>query len=139
MRNLKKQFTAGFIPRVSATPAMANVQRSRLRAVRILVLSACMFLSAPARAGDLTEQVRNTVDRVLTIVKSSQPISKVQVEARRVQLADAINPTFDFTDVAKRSLGRHWAGRRPEEQREFVTIFGPLSGPLRPRTAEGQA
>jgi len=114
--------------RISSTPAPANVQRSRLSVVRILVLSTCMFLCAPARAGDPTEQLRSTVDQVLTIVRSSQPTSKVQIEARRVQLADAINPRFDFTEMAKRSLGRHWAGRGLDEQQEFVTIFAAMMG-----------
>jgi hypothetical protein len=30
--------------------------------------------------------------------------------------------------MAKRSLGRHWAGRTLEEQREFVKVFAALMG-----------
>ena len=43
-------------------------------------------------------------------------------------MAEVIYPRFDFTEMAKRSLGDHWAGRRPEEQREFVTIFAAMMG-----------
>jgi phospholipid transport system substrate-binding protein len=68
------------------------------------------------------------VDKVLTIVRSSQPTSKAQMEAQRAQLIEVIYPRFDFTEMAKRSLGRHWAGRTPEEQREFVTIFAAMLG-----------
>ncbi len=46
------------------------------------------------------------------------------MEAQRAQLVEVIYPRFDFTEMAKRSLARHWAGRTPEEQREFVK-FSP--------------
>jgi phospholipid transport system substrate-binding protein len=91
-------------------------------------LWACILLPAPSRAGDPTEQVRSTVDKVLTIVRNSQPTSKAQMEAQRAQLAEVIYPRFDFTEMAKRSLARHWAGRTPQEQREFVTVFAALMG-----------
>jgi phospholipid transport system substrate-binding protein len=68
------------------------------------------------------------VDKVLTIVRSSYPTSKAQMEAQRARLVEVIYPRFDFTEMAKRSLGRHWAGRTPEEQREFVTIFAAMLG-----------
>ena len=116
------------MPQINSTAAMTNVQRSRLSAVGILALWACIFLPAPSSAGGPTEQVRGTVDKVLTIVRSSQPISKAQTEACRAQLVEVIYPRFDFTEMAKRSLGRHWAGRTPEEQREFVKIFAALMG-----------
>jgi phospholipid transport system substrate-binding protein len=88
----------------------------------------CILLPAPSPAGDPTNQVRGTVDKVLSIVKSSRATSKAQVDAQRVQLAQVIYPRFDFTEMAKRSLGRHWAAREPEEQREFVTMFAGLMG-----------
>ena len=100
----------------------------RVAAAALLYLFVGILLPAPSRAGDPTEQVRSTVDKVLTIVRSSQPTSKAQMEAQRAQLAEVIYPRFDFTDMAKRSLGRHWAGRTPEEQREFVKVFAALMG-----------
>jgi phospholipid transport system substrate-binding protein len=48
------------------------------------------------------------------------------METQRAQLVEVIYPRFDFTEMAKRSLGRHWTGRTPEEQREFVTIFAAM-------------
>jgi phospholipid transport system substrate-binding protein len=33
---------------------------------------------------------------------------------------------FDYQDTARRSLGQHWNERTPEEQREFVKLFGDL-------------
>jgi phospholipid transport system substrate-binding protein len=68
------------------------------------------------------------VDKVLTIIRSSHPTSKAQLDAQRAQLVEVIYPRFDFTEMAKRSLGRHWTDRTPEERREFVTIFAAMLG-----------
>ena len=112
-----------------ANKAPRMIRWSRVAAaVGLSYLFFSILLPAPLRAGGPTEQVRSTVDKVLTIVRSSHPTSKAQMEARRVQLAEVIYPGFDFTEMAKRSLGRHWAGRTPEEQREFVTIFAAMMG-----------
>jgi len=111
-----------------ANKATRMIRWSRVAAVGFLYLFFSILLPAPARAGGPTDQVRGTVDKVLTIVRSSHPTSKAQMEAQRAQLAEVIYPRFDFTEMAKRSLGRHWAGRTPDEQREFVTIFAAMLG-----------
>ena len=111
---------------VKKTPRM--IGRSRVAAAGLFYLFVAVLLPAPSRAGDPTEQVRSTVDKVLTIIRSSQPTSKAQTEAQRAQLVEVIYPRFDFTEMAKRSLARHWAGRTPEEQREFVKLFAALMG-----------
>ena len=108
--------------------AIQTMQWPRVVTARLLVLLCYLFLLTGAGAGDPTEQLRSTVDKVLTIVRSSNPKSKTQVVDQRAQLIAAIYPRFDFQEMAKRSLGRHWARRSPEEQREFVGIFAALMG-----------
>jgi len=107
------------LPIVKKVPRMTRCHRAAV-IVGLLNLFAAILLPAPARAGDPTEQVRRTVDKVLTIVRSSPPTSKAQMATRRVQLAEVIYPRFDFAEMAKRSLGDHWAGRRRDEQ--FATM-----------------
>jgi phospholipid transport system substrate-binding protein len=104
------------------------IQRRRIAVVALLLLFFCILLPTPSRAGGPTEQVKGTVDKVLTLVRSFQPTSIAQKKAQRAQLVEVIYPRFDFTEMAKRSLGRHWVGRTPEERREFVTIFAALLG-----------
>ena len=111
-----------------ANYATRMIQCSRVAAAGLLYLCFSVLLPAPLRAGGPTEQVRGTVDKVLTIVRSSHPTSKAQMETQRAQLVEVIYPRFDFTEMAKRSLGRHWAGRTADEQREFVKIFAGLLG-----------
>lgn len=105
-----------------------SVLPARFIGASLLFLLCCLLLPAESRADSPTEQVRATVDKVLTIVRSPDPKSKTQIAAQRAQLIEVIYPRFDFTEMAKRSLGPHWARRTPEEQREFVRVFAALMG-----------
>jgi phospholipid transport system substrate-binding protein len=116
------------IKRVVISAAMKAILLARFITVSLLFLLCCLVLPAASRAGSPTEQVRATVDKVLTIVRSPKPKSKAQNEVQRAQLLEVISPRFDFTEMAKRSLGPNWARRTSEEQREFVKIFTALMG-----------
>lgn len=88
-----------------------------------------MFLiPANSQAGGPTDQVRNTVDKVLVAVRNADLKSPTQKKQLHVQLADIIYPRFDFGEMAKRSLGPQWGRRTAEEQREFVKLFTELLG-----------
>jgi phospholipid transport system substrate-binding protein len=75
-----------------------------------------------ARAGAPTEQIQSGVEKVIAILKDP----KLQAEAKRKQLREVIYPKFDFTEMARRSLGSHWQRRSPQEQQEFVRLFTDL-------------
>jgi len=94
----------------------------------LAILLTYLLLPAASWSGSPMEQVRTTVDRVLTLVRNPNPKSKAQIDAQRRQLVEVISPRFDFSEMAKRSLGRHWAGCTSEEQREFVKVFAALMG-----------
>jgi phospholipid transport system substrate-binding protein len=72
-----------------------------------------------AHAGAPTEQIQSAIERVTTILKDP----KLQAESKRDELRQAVYPKFDFSEMARRSLGSHWQRRSPEEQREFVKLF----------------
>jgi phospholipid transport system substrate-binding protein len=102
------------------------IRQSRVAAIGPLFLFFCILLPAPSRGGGPTEQVRATVDKVLIIVRNPNLKPEAQKEDLRARLAEVIYPRFDFTEMAKRSLGPHWGRRTAEEQREFVKIFAAL-------------
>lgn len=88
-------------------------------------LTASVYATA-ANAGVPTEQIRVTVDQVLTILQdpSLKPDSKQK--ERREQLRRVIFARFDFAEMARRSLGPEWRRRSSAEQQEFVNIFTDL-------------
>jgi phospholipid transport system substrate-binding protein len=89
--------------------------------LRVVLIVSFLGLS-PAFAAAPTDQVRATVDRVLAILENPQ----LKPAERRAQLKEAISARFDFTEMAKRSLGPEWRRRTPQEQSEFVTLFTEL-------------
>ncbi len=100
--------------------------RTRVAVFSLLLLLSSFLPPSLSRAEGPMAQVRATVDKVLIIVRNPNPKSQAQLEDLRVQLAQVIYPRFDFTEMARRSLGPHWRRRTPEEQREFVKIFARL-------------
>ena len=120
--------SVSLLDKLNRPVSKATKRTPPLRAiVATLIFLLCHLLfPAGSRADSPTEQVRTTVGKVLAIVESPNPKSKIQMESQRAQLVEVISPRFDFTEMAKRSLGRHWARRSPEEQRDFVKVFSAL-------------
>ena len=112
----------------NAKQKLQIVSRPAGTIVGLLILLSYLLLPVTSTAGGPMEQVRATVDRVLAIVRNPNAKSKVQVDAQRAKLVEVISPRFDFSEMAKRSLGRHWAARTSAEQREFVKVFATLMG-----------
>jgi hypothetical protein len=107
-------------PVLSKATKMTDV---RIAGVCLVFLLSCLLLPTASRADSPTEQVRATVDKVLTVVRDSSRESAGQKQDLRAQLVEVIYPRFDFAEMAKRSLGPHWARRTIEEQQEFVKIL----------------
>jgi phospholipid transport system substrate-binding protein len=85
-----------------------------------------LFRLDVASAGVPTDQVRGTVDRVLSILQDSTLKSADKHEERRERLTKLISARFDFPEMAKRSLGAEWRRLTPAQQREFVDLFADL-------------
>ena len=88
----------------------------------LLALLALLASHAPVHAGAPTDQIQSAVEKATSILKDP----KLQAEARRKALREAVYPKFDFAEMARRSLGSHWQRRSADEQREFVKVFTEL-------------
>jgi len=77
-------------------------------------------------AGAPTEQLRTQVDRVLKTLEDPELKKETRARDRRATVRRIAEEIFDFTETARRSLGRHWAARTPAEREEFVRLFGDL-------------
>lgn len=92
-----------------------------------LFLGLCLFLTSVH--GDVlaitpAEQIEKTIERVKTII--SDPVERGEAE-RRELLRDALLPRFDFVEMAKRALGKHWSNASGRQQ-EFVAAFAEFLG-----------
>ena len=79
-----------------------------------------------AWAGPPTDQLREGVERVLKILRDPELSGDTKVNERSAAINRAGDEIFDFGEIAKRSLGQHWAPRTPAEREEFVRLFADL-------------
>ena len=82
--------------------------------------------AATAWAGPATDQVKTSVDRVLKIVSDPELKKPQNTEKRRAQIREVARQLFDFDEMAKRALARHWAARTPEQKKRFTELFADL-------------
>ena len=78
----------------------------------------------PATASSALAAVKATIDDVVRIAELHRGAEAQKV--RRSLLREAINPRFDFNEMAKRSLGAQWAQISESEQKEFTEVFSEL-------------
>jgi phospholipid transport system substrate-binding protein len=83
-------------------------------------------LAVPAWAGNPTEQVRETTDKILSIVTDPSLKSPEKAGERQERIRNAVDERFDWLEMSRRTLARHWAERTDEEKRAFVDLFGKL-------------
>ena len=88
-----------------------------------LLIAAITLTASQARAGVPTEQIKATVDKALSVLKDPRLKPAAKQAERRDQLKQVLFSRFNFTEMAKRSLGPAWSRRTPQEQEEFVRLF----------------
>ncbi len=79
------------------------------------------------------EIVQAAVSRVVLAIQRAdressdraQP-SRLAMEQRRLEVRRVAADLFDFDEISRRALSRHWTVRSPEEQAEFVRLFTDL-------------
>ena len=96
-----------------------------------LVLSTvilCFVLSPVpgAFAGAPSDELRDGVDRVFKILRDPAMAGDTNATQRRKAILTAAGTIFDFGEMAKRSLGQHWAARTPAERSQFIALFTDL-------------
>jgi phospholipid transport system substrate-binding protein len=93
------------------------LKRAALYMITLLFLATNVFAGA-------TDEVKITVDQVFKIVSDKE--MKKNDQKRRQALKKAISTIFDYNEMAKRSLGKHWNQRSAAEKKQFTDLFASL-------------
>jgi len=91
-----------------------------------LILLPIWLTPGSAVGGVPTDQIKSTVDKALVVLRDPRFKPTAKTKERREQLKQILFARFDFTEMAKRSLGANWRRRTPKEQEEFVRLFTDL-------------
>jgi phospholipid transport system substrate-binding protein len=96
---------------------------------------ATWLLITAAAATPMTprDTVQAAVTRVVQTLEEFQtqraevtPGTRADRERVRREIRRIASELFDFEEVGRRALGRHWAGRSAEDQAEFLGLFADL-------------
>jgi len=93
----------------------------------VALLLVLLFSGAPfALAGMPTEKIKETTNEILAIVTVPDR-KEVPVNAEmKKRIRKAVDKRFDWEEMARRSLARHWKKRTDLEKTQFVVLFGKL-------------
>lgn len=85
-----------------------------------------LLAASPAPMAGPTEVVKVAVEQVVRVGEDSDLGRPAASEQRRIEIRRIAESLFDFHEMARRSLARHWTDRTAEERREFVRLFTDL-------------
>lgn len=91
---------------------------------RIINIALICLLFTTQAVASITDDVKKSVDEVVRIATDKE--MKKDDHKRTLALKQAIDVIFDYNEMAKRSLGKHWNERTPAERNLFVELFSTL-------------
>lgn len=85
-----------------------------------------MVAGAVAATPSPRDVVQTAVTRVIAVLREdfeAAHLDRPRAETRRAEIRRIASDFFDFDEMARRTLTRHWAARTRQEQAEFVRLF----------------
>jgi len=92
----------------------------------ILPVVLVVATAVPVLAADPMEEIKQTTDKILSIVTNPALKAPSKTEEREKLVRQAVDERFDWEEMAHRTLAIHWPRRTPEERKEFVRLFADL-------------
>ena len=100
---------------------------TRIRPCAVMLAAVLAILSAgEAAAGPATDQLKGAVDRVIKVLEDPSLKGDARVAERRTAVRKIADEIFDFNEIARRALARHWQPLTDKQRVEFVSLFSDL-------------
>ena len=102
--------------------------RVNLVARLVPVAVAGFLVGAPVvvEAGAPTDQLKSSVEQIVKVLEDPALKTDSRAKDRRAAIRKEAEVVFDFTETAKRALGRHWQGLSEKDRQEFTGLFTDL-------------
>jgi phospholipid transport system substrate-binding protein len=81
-----------------------------------------LLTPSPLLAGEPSVQLSATINEFVNILVNT-PVAELRAKGLPARAMELVFSRFDFSEMTKRSLGRHWGALAPADQREFVSAF----------------
>src|SRR6266545_6918652 len=100
--------------------------RRRLVPYLVVLVGLAVLAPAPARAGAPTDQLKASVEQIVKVLEDPALRAEARNRERRAAIRKEAEGVFDFSETAKRALGRHWQGLAEKDRQEFTALFTDL-------------
>ena len=97
-----------------------------MKAWAVMTVASLLAVSVPVEAGVPLDRVQSAVAAVIEIVTRPDLQGPGKLVARRALLREVADDLFDFPEMARSSLGSHWATPSEKERAEFLVLFTDL-------------
>ena len=98
----------------------------RLMITPVFFFFLIFFSPVSSFGGTPTEGVRTTTDKIIAIVSDPGLKTPEKKEEKARLVRAAVDERFDWKEMSRRTLARHWSKRTAEEKNEFIGLFGKL-------------
>lgn len=85
-----------------------------------------VWAAGAAWAGVATDQLKGAIDRVIKTLEDPALKGEGKALERRQAVRKIAEDIFDFGEIARRALARHWQPLTPKQREEFVHLFADL-------------
>ena len=88
-----------------------------------------MVASAMAGTTGPRDVVQVAVTRVIAVLQEDDArahLDRLRSDSRRLEIRRIAGDLFDYDEMARRTLSRHWSARTPQQRAEFVRLFTEL-------------
>ena len=99
-------------------------KRYLLGALSALLLTVCLhgtILGATPEGN-----VQETTKKIMAILADPALMPPEMAGERKKRIREAVDERFDWTEMSRRALGRHWQKRTKEEKEAFIVVFAKL-------------
>lgn len=87
-----------------------------------------MCVTSLAYSRQPVDALRGFIDRCVNIMKDPKYLDADQKDQHRERIWEVIHEFFDFTELAKRTIGHSWSIFTPDQRKEFTDVFAEFLG-----------
>lgn len=81
---------------------------------------------ASSSAAEPTEQIRKSTEEILSILADPDLAGPEMSETREKRILQVVDQRFDWEEMSRRTLSRHWSDLNPTQRKEFIPLFRSL-------------
>ncbi|MFC1580249.1 phospholipid-binding protein MlaC [Thermodesulfobacteriota bacterium] len=89
-----------------------------------LLLTVC--LHKPIMGATPESSVQGTTTKIMDILADPSLMPPEMAGERKRRIREAVNERFDWQEMSRRALGRHWRKRTKQEKEAFTALFAKL-------------